>query len=139
MIPKRESPASAAADPGQSRNTQDLPAERSATAPGKQQPKWQRVLRGFIDRGLRGWNRFEAARELRDHVLPTTVSQLELRGLTLLRREESVPGAFGEVRCARYWLSPESVALAWQLLGGLPGEAQGASGHPAAEALCRTG
>jgi len=90
--------------------------ESSAT-PAHKQAKWRRVLAAFLDRGLRGLNRFEAARELRDHVLPTTVSQLEARGVRILRREETVPGAFGPVHCCRYWLSPEACQRAWELLG----------------------
>jgi len=96
------------------------PEQPSATVGAKQVPKWLRVLGGFVDRGSRGWNRFEAARELRDHVLPTTVSQLERRGLTILRKEETVPGAFGPVHCCRYWLDPESRDRALKLVASAP-------------------
>jgi hypothetical protein len=89
-------------------------AEGSATAPAAQPRKWRRVLGALLDG--RTLNRFEAARELRDHVLPTTVSQLEQRGLTILRKEETIPGAFGPVRCARYWLDPASRVRALELL-----------------------
>jgi hypothetical protein len=88
----------------------------SATVGAKQVPKWARVLRGFLDRGQRGWNRFEAARELRDHVLPTTVSQFEARGITIRRRDETVPGHFGPVHCCRYWIAPGSIEDAAALL-----------------------
>ncbi len=74
--------------------------ERSATP-----RKWQRVLHAFVDG--RSLNRFEAARELRDWCLNTTVSQLEQRGVVILRRDETVPGAFGTVHCCRYWISPD--------------------------------
>lgn len=77
--------------------------------------KWQRVLQAFIDG--RSLNRFESARELRDWCLPTTVSQLEARGVKILRHDETVPGAFGPVRCSRYCLAPESRATASKLLG----------------------
>lgn len=90
--------------------------ETSATAPANQ-PKYLRVTGGFVDRGARGWNHFEAARELRDWCLNTTVSQLEKRGLKILRRDETVPGHFGPVRCSRYWLAPESFDRARELLG----------------------
>jgi hypothetical protein len=100
-------------EPGSDRGQQGS-AQRSATAPGKQ-PKWARVLAAFLVDGAT-YNRFEAARILRDHVLPTTVSQLEDRGLTIQRREETVPGAFGPVRCARYWLNPASRQRALELI-----------------------
>jgi len=61
--------------------------------------------------------RFEAERELRDHVLSTTVSQLADRGVRILRREETVPGAFGDVRCMRYAIAAESIERARELLG----------------------
>ena len=83
--------------------------ERSATP-----RKWQRVLRAFVDG--RSLNRFEAARELRDWVLPTTVSQLERRGILIFRHDETVPGAYGPVHCCRYRIAPASVALGHELL-----------------------
>lgn len=79
--------------------------------------KWQRVLRAFTDG--RTLNRFEAARELRDWCLNTTVSQLEARGVTIHRRDETVPGHYGDVRCCRYWLALESVQCAQGLLNPL--------------------
>ncbi len=77
--------------------------------------KWQRILRALVDG--RTLNRFEAARELRDWCLNTTISQLEGRGVQIHRRDETVPGAFGDVHCCRYWLSPESLQRARELLG----------------------
>jgi len=77
--------------------------------------KWQRILAALVSG--KTLNRFEAAKELRDWCLNTTISQLERRGLTIYRREETVPGAFGPVHCCRYWLAPQSVALACELLG----------------------
>lgn len=83
--------------------------------------KWQRILRAFADG--KTLNRFEAARELRDWCLNTTVSQLERRGVVILRRDEQVPGAFGPVRCCRYWLAPQSVGAAkGMLIDGEPGQ-----------------
>jgi hypothetical protein len=76
--------------------------------------KWQRVLRAFVDG--RTLNRFEAVRELRDWCLNTTVSQLEQRGVTILRRDETVPGAYGPVHCCRYWIAPGSIQHATALL-----------------------
>lgn len=93
----------------------------SATSLPAQPRKWQRTLREFLDRGARGLNRFECAREVRDHVLPTTVSQLERRGVRILRCTETVPGFMGApTDCARYWLAPESRARAQELLGIRP-------------------
>src|SRR5258705_493757 len=112
-----ESPvaAAAAADPGRGDKT-GVQIERSATARAVQPPrKWARILRALLDG--RRLNRFEAARELRDWCLNTTVSQLERRGLRILRKDEVVPGAFGPVHCCRYWLAPESTARAHELLG----------------------
>ena len=45
------------------------------------------------------------------------LSQLEARGVTILRREEVVQGQFGPVHCCRYWLAPESFDRARELLG----------------------
>ena len=76
--------------------------------------KWQRVLGWFADG--KTLNRFDAYRELRDSCLNTTVSQIERRGVRVLRREETVPGAFGPVHCCRYWLSPDARDVARALL-----------------------
>lgn len=110
-----ESPASAATDPGPGDKTQDVLAERSATARATQPPrKWARILRAFLEG--RRLNRFDAYRELRDSCLNTTVSQLERRGLMIQRKDETVPGAYGPVHCCRYWLAPESIERARELL-----------------------
>lgn len=77
--------------------------------------KWRRVLRALFDG--RSLNRFEAARELRDWCLNTTISQLEQRGLTIRRKAETVPGAFGPVHCCRYWLDQAAHQRARELLG----------------------
>ncbi|HZQ71697.1 MAG TPA: hypothetical protein VFB08_02175 [Burkholderiales bacterium] len=91
-------------------------ADGSATSRGAQPRKWQRVLRAFVDGAT--LNRFDAWRELRDSCLNTTVSQIERRGITILRAEETVPGAYGsEVHCMRYRLAPESLQRARELLG----------------------
>jgi len=95
------------------RGDRDASAGSRLTQPRR---KWQRILQAFIDRGERGMNRFDCYREHRDSVLNTTVSQLEGRGITILRRDETVPGAFGDVHCCRYWLAPESIARARELL-----------------------
>ena len=106
---EKRSAASAATDPRSDQSKQH-PVQPSATS-----RKWQRVLRALYNG--RNLNRFEAARDLRDWCLNTTISQLERRGLTIARREESVPGAYGDVRCCRYRLADESRARAAELLG----------------------
>lgn len=114
MTPKREGLASVATDPGPEDKTQGS-AKRNCTADANQpERKWRRVLRALLDG--RTLNRFEAARELKDWCLNTTISQLEARGVTILRRDESVPGAFGPVHCCRYTLAPESAERARQLI-----------------------
>lgn len=77
--------------------------------------KWRRVLAALYDG--QSLNRFEAARELRDWTLNSTVSELEGKGIRIERASESVPGAFGTVHCKRYQLSPESRQRARELLG----------------------
>jgi len=59
----------------------------------------------------------EAARELRDWCLPSTISQLEARGIRIDRQDECIPGHFGPIHCKRYRLSAESRELARELLG----------------------
>lgn len=73
------------------------------------------MLRAFVDG--RSLNRFDAYRELRDSCLNTTVSQLESRGVKILRRDETLAGHYGPVTVCRYWLAPESRARALELLG----------------------
>lgn len=101
-------------------STADRDVDHNATTPAAQPRKWQRVLRAFLDRGERGWNRFECARDVRDWCLPTTVSQLEARGVKILRRDETLAGHYGPVTCSRYWLAPESIERARELLGAAP-------------------
>jgi hypothetical protein len=77
--------------------------------------KWQAVLAWFLKGG--SLNRWEAYRRLRDPVLSTTISQLQQRGLTILRRDELVEGPFGFSRCVRYRLAPQARQRARELLG----------------------
>ena len=104
--------------------------EGSATGAPTQPRKWARVLQAFLDG--RTFNRFDAYRELRDSCLNTTVSQIEARGVVMLRSEETVPGAFGPVRCMRYRLAPESLQRARELLGlpAQPAERHGRQNAP---------
>ncbi len=67
----------------------------------------------------RTYNRFEAERELHDHCLHTTVANLQAKGVTIHRRIERVPGYMGiPTECCRYWLAPESLQKASELLNG---------------------
>jgi len=62
----------------------------------RQVPKYRRVLRALLERPA--IHRFEAERDPRiaDHVLPTTVDQLQRRfGITIERRLVKVPGHQG--------------------------------------------
>ena len=125
----------AAGDTAAGSEHQQGQAEGSATSHQAQGTKWQRVLAAFLMRGLHGWNRFEAARELRDHVLPTTVSQLEKRGVRISRREETIEGHYGPITCARYWLAPEGCQRARDLLGyQTASAAPGVSDHASRQA-----
>ena len=63
-------------------------------------------------------NRFEAERVVHDHVLPTSISELEKRGIRVERREETVRGYRGHpTRVKRYWLAEDQRAAAKALLG----------------------
>ncbi len=54
-------------------------------------------------------NRFEAARQINDHCLHSTVSAMEKRGIGVARKWEVVPGYQGEpTRVMRYWLDEEN-------------------------------
>ncbi|MHB8391856.1 MAG: hypothetical protein ACYDBH_20145 [Acidobacteriaceae bacterium] len=78
--------------------------------------KWERVLAGFV--AGRSFNRFEAEHTLSDHCLHSTVSELQARGVLILRHFETVPGYGGApTRCCRYQLDPESTDRARELLG----------------------
>lgn len=78
--------------------------------------KWARVLRAMLNG--RSLNRFEATRDLNDWCLHSTVARLQTRGVTILRREETVAGYAGNpTRVMRYWLAPESRQMAEELLG----------------------
>lgn len=78
--------------------------------------KWRRVLTAL--HAGHSFNRFEAERELSDHCLHTTASVLQGKGLTILRRDEVVPGFQGiPTHVTRYWLAPTSRDRAAELLG----------------------
>lgn len=104
--------AEAAGDTGQQANAKDN-APRSPIRKGS---KLFNVLAAFAC-GT-SLNRFEAYRSLHDAVLPSTVSQIERRGIVVSRREEVVLGFGGSrVRCCRYWLEPNEREKAFGTLG----------------------
>jgi hypothetical protein len=79
--------------------------------------KWHRVLEAFLTG--KSFNRFEAARQLHDHCLHSTVSTIQAKGIPIYRREERIPGFQGiPIRCCRYWLPHSSVQKARELLDG---------------------
>lgn len=84
--------------------------------PVKSDTKLHAVL-AELARGNR-MTRFDAERLCHDHVLNSTVSEIERRGITVSREEATVPGHRGStVRCARYWLEPAEAEKAAVLLG----------------------
>lgn len=88
----------------------------SRTDPTKPKLKWKRVLAAFY--AGRSLNRFQSEIEVRDHCLPSTVSVLQEKGVVILRKDEVVPGFQGiPTHVCRYWLAPESLQRAAELLG----------------------
>jgi len=79
--------------------------------------KWQRVLSALLDG--RTFNRFEAERQLNDHALHSTVSTLQAKGVTVLRKFEVVPGYQGiATHVCRYWLEQSEPKLLVAFSGG---------------------
>lgn len=72
--------------------------------------KRQRVFEAFV-RGEKH-TRFSAERDLHDHCLPSTVSDLQrLEGVVISRKLISVPGYRGSPTiCCLYWIEPDEVA-----------------------------
>ena len=65
------------------------------------------------------FNRFQAERELNDHCLPSTVSALQGKGISIHREMEKVSclGGTATTEVARYRLLPSEIAKAKKLLG----------------------
>lgn len=84
---------------------------------GQRKPsKEKRVLAAFYS-GMR-LTRFQAERELSDHVLPSTVAALQRKGVVIYRKDILVPGyQGGPTRCCEYWLDPAARTKAAELLG----------------------
>jgi len=82
--------------------------------------KWKRVLRALLSG--RRWHRFEAARELSDSCLHSTVATLQSKGVRISRRDITIPGFQGiPTHVCQYWIDtadPENVARALALVEG---------------------
>lgn len=109
MKNQNKSPALAATnEPGKGNNRR--------THPTRQPPKWKRVLAALA--AGRSYNRFEAARELNDHCLHSTVSTIQTKGVQVARCDEVVSGYLGiPTFVCRYWLTLENTERALNLLG----------------------
>jgi hypothetical protein len=70
-----------------------------------------------LARGTR-MTRFDAERLCHDHVLPSTIAEIQKRGIDVSREDVVVPGHRGTpTHCAEYWLTPEEIEKAAVLLG----------------------
>lgn len=66
----------------------------------------------------RSLNRFEAERDLHDHVLPSTIQKIEKLGIVVMHQPETVPGFAGsQVQTVRYSLTRDEQEKAAVLLG----------------------
>lgn len=85
---------------------------RALTAPSK----IRRVLSALATGD--SYNRFQAARELHDHCLHSTVAEIQSRfGIAVYRETESIPGFEGiPTKCCRYSLTPAMRAKAREIL-----------------------
>jgi len=70
----------------------------------KKNTKTDRVLKALMSRS---YNRFEAERDLHDHALNSTVSNIQIKhGIRVDRCSETVPGYQGApTTVSRYWIS----------------------------------
>ncbi|MCG7863846.1 MAG: hypothetical protein JAZ18_15790 [Candidatus Thiodiazotropha endolucinida] len=65
----------------------------------------------------RSYNRFEAALEISDWCLHSTVSEIQAKGIYVAREWETVPGFQGNpTRCRRYWIPASEHKKAYKLL-----------------------
>ena len=63
------------------------------------------------------FNRFQAERDLHDHVLPSTIQGIEKRGIVVSRKAEIVPGFAGsKIHTVRYSLTQEEQEKAAKIL-----------------------
>lgn len=112
---QQEGPGVVAHRPGQVDNR----SHAQFTKPPK---KWVRILAAFV-RGER-LHRFSAEERHHDHTLPSTVSELQKKGVKIDRRDLAVSGYKGEpAYVSLYWLNadPENVSRARALLANEAG------------------
>ena len=63
-------------------------------------------------------NRFQAERTCHDHCLHSTIAEIQKRGISVDRKDETVPGFGGKAtHVCRYWLADEEKVKAAKLLG----------------------
>lgn len=79
--------------------------------------KWRRIL-ALLAQG-RQLTRFDVE-PYGDHAFNTTVSVIGKKGIGISRKVVEVQGRFGRFRCKLYWLEPDQILLALQLLGIKP-------------------
>ena len=105
MYAAKESPVESQNPPG---HDQINSRAQFSTKPPK---KWCRILAAFV-RGEE-MHRFSAEARHSDHTLPSTVSELQAKGVVIARRDISVPGYRGQLaHVALYWLDPDPVNVA---------------------------
>lgn len=117
--PEKESPPTAATVAGGvgQKNIQPAnPATRQEHRQLRANTKIFSVL-AELARGAR-MTRFDAERVCHDHVLNSTIPEIEKRGILVSRKEIIVPGHRGKpTRCSLYWLAAPEIAKAAVLLG----------------------
>ena len=102
--------------PGTVDKTQEKPQSADSLPKTNKNTKQYRVLKALLNRS---YNRFEAARELHDWALHSTVSTIQKTwGIRVDRQIETVPGYQGEpTRVCRYWISSDQCERTHQILG----------------------
>lgn len=95
---------------------QGVATEHGTALNSKVATKRGRVLQALIDG--RRLHRFMAERALSDHVLPSTISEIQSRyGIRVERRKITVPGYRGlPTYVSEYWLSPDEQRRARAIL-----------------------
>lgn len=116
MTLKQIGPNVADTTPGQDQYNSQSKFSTSANF-SKPPKKWVRVLAAFV-RGEQ-LHRFSAEARHHDHTLPSTVSELQKKGVRIDRRDECVPGYRGEpAYVTLYWIdpAPDNIEKARRLL-----------------------
>lgn len=115
---QKQSPPSPGRPAGEMQQPQQLNGAHHT--PGRSIRKGSKIAAVLAElaRGTR-LTRFDAERRLHDHVLPSTVAEIQQRlSIQVTRETVTVPGHGGKpTRCARYWLIDEEKIKAAELLG----------------------